>query len=129
MKSLGELFNMGGPLFMSILTLLFIVMVAWMVYHFLSGYIYQKVSLDKALRKLKYGKSIGLFSLVIGILGQLIGLFSAFSFVAKEGGVSPQMMFGGLKVSMVTTLYGIFIYLLSWLLWFIASNILERKLK
>jgi len=39
------------------------------------------------------------------------------------------MMFGGLKVSMVTTLYGIFIYLLSWLLWFIASNILERKLK
>lgn len=113
---------------MSILTLLFIVMVAWMVYHFLSGYIYQKVSLDKTLRKLKYGKSIGLFSLVIGILGQLIGLFSAFSFVAKAGGVSPQMMFGGLKVSMVTTLYGICIYLLSWLLWFIAGNILERKL-
>ena len=106
MKTLRELFYQGGPPFMSILTLLFIVMVAWMVYHFLSGYIYQKVSLDKTFRKLKYGKSIGLFSLVIGILGQLIGLFSAFSFVAKEGGVSPQMMFGGLKVSMVPRFMG-----------------------
>ncbi len=129
MKALGEFFYMGGPLFMSLLSILFLIMVAWMIYHFIMGNVDRKMTTETAMRKLGYGKSIGLFALVTGVLGQLIGLYSAFSYVAQMGGVSPKMMFGGIRVSMISTLYGIFIYLISLLLWFIATTMLEKKLK
>nr|WP_321406033.1 MotA/TolQ/ExbB proton channel family protein [uncultured Carboxylicivirga sp.] len=118
-----DLFFMGGPLFMSILTLLFIGMIAWFVYHFIVANFTDK---EKVLRYMKYGKSIGLFALITGILGQLIGFYDAFSAIEKMGEVSPAMVFGGIKVSMITTLYGFIIYLISLLIWFIFSVIIEK---
>jgi hypothetical protein len=122
-----NLFYMGGPLFMSCLTILLIVMVIWIVYHFVAFYMVKKVDNEKTLRYLAYGKSIGLFSLVFGILGNLIGLYMAFSAIEQAGDIAPVLVYGGLKVSIITTLYGIFIYLLSLLLWFITSIIVEKK--
>lgn len=76
---------------------------------------------------LGYIKSIGLFAMITGILGQLIGLYSAFNAIEEAGDVSPAMIFGGLKVSMITTLYGVLIYLFSILIWLVLSNIFERR--
>jgi len=129
MKALGELYYQGGPFFMGILTILLVIMVAWIVYHFVVAYSGKRMSFEKALRKLGYGKSIGLFALVTGFLGQLIGMTTALSFIAKAGGISPGVLASGIRVSMICPIYGILIYLISVLLWFIASNILERKLK
>lgn len=58
-------------------------------------------------------KSIGLLALITGILGQLIGLFSAFEAIQQMGSVSPAMLAGGLKVSMITTMYGLVIYMIT----------------
>ena len=124
-----DLFYMGGPLFMSILTVLLVVMVAWIVYHFIVGMTSQNMTPEKTLRKLDYGKSIGLFSMITGILGQLIGFYMAFVAIQKAGDISPALVFDGLKVSLITTIYGIFIYLLSILLWFTSSSIIEKKMK
>lgn len=129
MKTLGELYYRGGPGFMGVLSILLVIMLAWIVYHFIVAYSGQKMSLETALRKLGYGRSIGLFALVTGFLGQLIGLSMAMSVVAQAGGISPSVLAGGIGVSMICPIYGILIYLLSLLLWFIASNVLERKLK
>jgi len=123
-----DLFFMGGIEFMSVLTILLIVMVTWIVYHFMAVYTSRQSNLDKVLRKLGYGKSIGLFAMITGILGQLIGFYEAFSVIEHAGDISPAMMYGGIKVSMITTLYGIFIYLTSLILWFVASMMVERKL-
>jgi len=73
---------------------------------------------EKSKRRLSYIKGVGLFAMVFGILGQLIGLYDAFSVIQKVGDISPSILAGGLKVSMLSTLYGIIIYLLSWLFWF-----------
>lgn len=127
MKTLGDLFYMGGPLFMSILSILLIAVVAWTVYYFYLGSSDRMVG-EKVLRKLNYGKSIGLFAFVTGILGQLIGLYSAFTYIQKVAAISPAMVFGGIKVSMITTLYGFFIYLISLVLWFVATNLIEKKM-
>lgn len=124
-----DLFYMGGPLFMSILTVLLVGMVAWIIYHFILGMTSQNMTPEKTLRKLVYGKSMGLFAMITGILGQLIGFYMAFTAIQKAGDISPAMVFDGLKVSLITTIYGIFIYLLSILLWLTASSIIERKLK
>ncbi len=118
---------MGGPLFMSILTIVLVVMVGWILYHFISGYKSAQLSRETILRRLGYGKSIGLFAMIIGILGQLIGLYDAFAAIEKMGEISPSMVYGGIKVSIITTLYGIFIYLVSLILWFVTSAIIERR--
>ncbi|MEM6830729.1 MAG: hypothetical protein AAF551_09435, partial [Bacteroidota bacterium] len=71
-----KLFYMGGSLFMGMLTLIFIAMISVAVINGMpllrGGY----ENLTEASRKLKYIKSVGLFALVVGLLGQLIGLFS-----------------------------------------------------
>ena len=121
-----ELFLMGGAGFMSILTLLFVAIIAWYIYHF-SLFMTNSRDSEYTLHKLNYGRSIGLFSMITGILGQLIGLYSAFSAIQKAGDISPALVYAGIKVSMITTLYGIFIYLFSILLWFLLSIHIEKR--
>jgi len=55
-------------------------------------------------------KELGMLALAIGFLGQLIGLFGAFEGIEQMGGVSQAMLAGGLKVSSITSIYGLLIY-------------------
>jgi len=90
-----DLFYMGGPLFMSILTL-------------------ELIGLFLAMWKAPaWVKEIGLLALITGIIGQLIGLYSAFVAVEQVGDVSIGILMGGLKVSSITTIYGALIYFIS----------------
>lgn len=123
-----DLFYMGGPLFMGILTVIFILMLAWAIYQFIPVILRKDVHVQKILHRLVHIKSIGLFALVTGILGQLIGLYMAFSAIERAADISPAIIYGGLKVSMITTFYGILIYLLSLLLWFILDYLASKKL-
>lgn len=89
---------MGGPLFMGILTIIGIGM--------LFAFFLKKNAV----------KQLGLLALAIGALGQMIGLFGAFEAIESAGGVSQAMLAGGLKVSSITTIYGLLIYVISLLL-------------
>lgn len=122
-----NLFYMGGPFFMGILTIVLIVMVAWTIYHILPVLLNKEIHLVKKAAKLKHIKTIGTFGLVTGILGQLIGLSAAFDAIERAKDISPNLIAGGLKVSTIVTLYGLLIFLLSLLLWFICDNILIAK--
>lgn len=62
-------------------------------------------------------KSTGILALVTGVFAQLLGLFSAFNAIESAGSVSPTILAIGLKVSMITTLYGVLILLISHLVW------------
>lgn len=122
-----QLFIEGGALFMSILTIVLIVLLAWAIYHFLPVILKKGVSLAKTKERLKHIKTIGSFALIFGILGQLIGLYQAFGVIQQIGDVSPALLAGGLKVSMITTLYGMAIYLVSLTLWVILDYVLSQK--
>ena len=76
---------------------------------------------------LGYIKSFGLFALVLGMLGQFIGLFQAFEIIGSGMEISPAMMASGVKVSMVTSIYGMIIFLVAYLLWFILKTLVARK--
>ncbi len=82
---------------------------------------------EDARIRISYIKSIGLFALVVGIFGQLIGLFSAFKAIEEAMDVSPSIMAGGLKVSMITTLYGFIIFIISYLIWFGLSYFMKKS--
>lgn len=100
-----DYFYMGGPLFMGMLTLIFIALIVAAV--------------------LKKGvKEIGLLALAMGFLGQLIGLMGAFEGIEAMGGVSQSMLAGGLKVSSITSIYGLFIYIIS-----LIVQVVQRFLK
>ena len=63
-------------------------------------------------------KELGLLALAVGVLGQLIGLYQAFSvlegFEEAMGEVAGESLIaGGLKVSLTTTVYGLLIYIVS----------------
>lgn len=115
-----ELFQMGGPMLMGILTLLLLAICALAVYSGarISRHNGEPDSETGLKARLSYIKSIGLFALVFGIFGQLLGLYDAFTAIQAAGSVSPAILAGGLKVSMITTLYGMLIFLVSYLLWF-----------
>ena len=112
-----DLFYTGEPLFMGTLTLLLLIVFSIAVV--LGIQIFRdKVKDTLSMRhRLKYIKSVGLFALVFGIFGQLLGLYGAFSYIEAAGNISPQLLFSGLRVSAITTIYGVIIFLLSYLLW------------
>lgn len=66
-----------------------------------------------AIRCKSWMAEMGLLALATGILGQIIGLYQMFEGIEMMNGVSPAMIAGGLKVSSITTLYGLLIYILS----------------
>ncbi len=92
-----DYFMMGGPLFMGILTLILLLM------------IYAAVRNGCV-------KELGLLALAVGFMGQLLGLFGAFEGIEQMGGVSQAMLAGGLKVSSITSIYGLLIYIVGLLI-------------
>ena len=115
-----ELFYKGGILFMSILTLIFLVVLALIVINFRLNQ-----SGKGSTEKIALIRSVGLLALVTGIFGQCIGLYSALEFIKKAGSIAPDMLAGGISVSMITTMYGIIIFMVS----FLASFSLNLQLK
>lgn len=125
-----QLFYEGGPLFMGILSLILLTAIVMAVYFVAT--IIKSQSEDKHLEtRLGYIKSIGLFGLVVGVFAQLIGLYEAFYAIQEMGDISPGLIAGGLRVSMITNLYGILIFLLSYLIWFglifLKSRFTDKK--
>ena len=116
-KIMFDIFSQGGPLFMGILTLILLSLVAVFVLSLI-----KKRDEKQLLQSIQWLKSLGTLGLVVGILGQLIGLFSAFSVIETSQGISPTMLASGLKVSMITTLYGLIIYIT----YIVFSMILKR---
>jgi len=112
-----DLFYQGGPLFMGILTILLFIVVLLSVYFLYLIIRKEYKSLDLTIKKLNFIKTTGIYALVTGILGQLIGLYSAFTQIEAARDISPAILVGGLRISMITTIYGMIIFLISYLFW------------
>ncbi|MEO9965382.1 MAG: MotA/TolQ/ExbB proton channel family protein [Reichenbachiella sp.] len=100
----------GGILFMSILTLTLATNIGFFLYLILRK--------SKAADQMEMIKSIGLFALIFGLLGQFIGLYSALQHISEVESVSAAILAGGIRVSSITSIYGMVIFILSYLMWF-----------
>jgi biopolymer transport protein ExbB/TolQ len=97
--------NEGGPLFMYTTLFLLIVIVALIIRAFVKPQNNQKT--------IKLISSISLFVLVWGFLGQMIGLIVAFDTIEAAGDISPAVLAGGLKVAILSPLFGMFVFLIA----------------
>jgi hypothetical protein len=119
--SISEFHWMGGILFMSVLSTCLTIIIAATILNMIriaNG----KYQAGKQFLTIQDIKAIGIFAIIWGIFGQSIGLFSALQAIEAAADVSPAMIFGGLKVSFITTLYGTFIFLVAWLITLLMNN-------
>ncbi|WP_420582670.1 MotA/TolQ/ExbB proton channel family protein [Reichenbachiella sp.] len=105
----------GGILFMSILTITLAISLGLTIFHL--------VNKTQDESQLALIKSVGLFALVFGILGQFIGLYGALQHISQVESVSSAMLAGGIRVSSITSIYGMIIFVVSYLMWFIIKLI------
>ena len=115
-------FTEGGMPYMLFLLLINLLIVYFMVRKVIDFYV--KIPEDK--KNLKNGLpqilQLATFALFSGIFLQAIGLYMAMEGIEQMGGVSQAMLASGLKVSFITTLYGMFIFLFSGIIWFILNQ-------
>jgi len=96
-----QLFKMGGPLFMGILTLLLVII---LVRVFQVAFNKSSDGISNDQDHIGQIKTLGVLSLVIGVLGAFIGLFSAFSTIEEVGSVS-QGVLATLSVEIMARLF------------------------
>jgi len=113
-----QLYQQGGALFMNVLTLLLILIVVFFVLRLISS--------NEKNKWYEVIKNLGIMALAVGILGQLIGLFTAMNHIESAGGVSTAIFAAGFKVSMITTMYGLIIFIISKLFLIIKPKISEE---
>lgn len=97
--------NEGGPFFMYPLFIMLLVCIGLIVKAFLKG--------DAKGKTKELLKSVSLFALVWGFLGQMIGLITAFDSVGMNGAVSPEVLAGGLKVALLNPVFGMVVFLIA----------------
>lgn len=105
----ANLFYEGGPLFMSLILICLLLSIFLLIKGFLS----LKTDITKSERMLKLAIDSSLLGLVLGFLGSVIGLITAFDSIEAMGNPDPSIFAGGLKVSLLTATFGLFSFVIA----------------
>ena len=98
---LADRMNEGGPFAMWTILICFLLTLG------LIAFAATKLSQDHLFKKtLSLIHHIGLFALVSGLLFQFLGLIQMFDAIESWGNVSTEMLAGGLKVTLLTIIFG-----------------------
>lgn len=116
--SLSDLYIAGGIEYMHAVSIPFIANLALIIISVLQ--IVQKKNVNQKL--IETGKQLGGLALALGVFGTVIGLFQAFDALENSTDIIPfQVIMGGLKVAIITTLYGLIAYCISLLSYIILK--------
>jgi len=113
---------MGGIQFMSVLFIILLAVIILSVLGLILAYGKQSPNLTRLTNIVLAIRFLGGFAPVWGILGQGIGIYQACMAIQEMGDVSPALLAGGFQVSMITALYGLIIFLISRIFWYILRS-------
>jgi len=105
----ADRFREGGSLFMTLILICLLLSIFFIVRGFLS----MKKDKIKSNKMLKLTIDSSLLGLVLGFLGSVIGLITAFDSVEAMGNPDPSVFAGGLKVSLLTATFGLFSFVIA----------------
>ena len=94
----------GGALFMSLILICLLLSIYFMVKSFLT----LNTNRETSKRMLKHIGDSGTLGLALGVLGAFIGLITAFDVIEATGGAAPSIIAGGLKVAILSPIFGLF---------------------
>ena len=104
----------GGLVFMSILTLLFLLILGLSVFAGITVFRSTGSNQEKAKNLITYIKSLALFALAFAVFSQIFGLVDIFDYLAnKDPNVASSILAKGIKLTFHPTMYGLIIYLTS----------------
>ncbi|MDX9695299.1 MAG: MotA/TolQ/ExbB proton channel family protein [Bacteroidales bacterium] len=115
----------GGPYLMLLIYIMWIV-VLFFAAKLLINYFSDKRNLVKLE---KYNSIIlfsGSFAFLFGIFGQIIGFFQILDVIHREGDIAFSLIAGGLRVTLITVIYGFALLLVSAIIWFVNRNLLKK---
>ena len=61
----------------------------------------------------RWVKEIGIGALVVAILWNMMGIYQAFGVVEQVGDISMSLLCGGIRVTMISLMYGLIVYFIS----------------
>ena len=107
--TLFDRFLEGGALFMSLILICLLMSIFFTVKSIL------KIKTDKEVSKkiLKHISDSGTLGLALGVMGAFLGLISAFDVLEVSGGAEPAIIAGGLKVALLSPLFGLLTFSVS----------------
>ncbi len=59
----------------------------------------------------------GGWGVVVGLLGTFVGIYQAAGAISRAGEVAPAVIWGGIRVALTTTLFGLLIFAVAGLIW------------
>lgn len=71
----------------------------------------------------------GGFSALLGLLGTLIGIAQAARAISAAGGASAALIWSGMGITLITTLFGLMILLLALIVWYVLRTVVTRRLE
>ena len=107
--TLFDRFLEGGALFMSLILICLLMSIFFTVKSIL------KIKTDKEVSKkiLKHISDSGTLGLALGVMAAFLGLISAFDILEASGAAEPAIIAGGLKVALLSPLFGLFTFSVS----------------
>ncbi|WP_431135578.1 MotA/TolQ/ExbB proton channel family protein [Psychroserpens mesophilus] len=115
----------GGPFFMTLILICLLLSIAFLVIGFSNV---KKVS-EKSAKMLRLTADSSLLGLVVGFLGSVLGLITAFDSVEAMGNPDPAIFAGGLKVSLLTATFGLFTFVVARIGILVLRSVLKHESK
>ena len=102
-------FMEGGALFMSLILICFLISIYFLVKSLMNI----KTNIEISKKMLKHISDSGTLGLALGVMGAFIGLITAFDVLEATGESNPSIIAGGLKVALLSPLFGLFTFSIS----------------
>ncbi|MDA9124721.1 MAG: MotA/TolQ/ExbB proton channel family protein [Flavobacteriales bacterium] len=102
-------FMEGGALFMSLV----LVCLLLSIYFLVKSLVNIKTNIEISKKMLKHISDSGTLGLALGVTGAFIGLITAFDVLEATGEANPSIIAGGLKVALLSPLFGLFTFSVS----------------
>jgi hypothetical protein len=100
----------GGMPFMAPLTFIFLIIIGLIAFSVLS--LIQKKEINQKI--FEFIRQLGGFALAWGTFGTIVGLYFAFKSLSEMKETLPMnVIMGGLKVGLITVIYGLIIFMIS----------------
>ena len=99
----------GGALFMSLILICLLIS----IYFIVKSTLNIKTNNDISKKMLKHINDSGILAMILGFLGAFLGLLSAFDILEATGQAAPSIIAGGLKIALISPIFGLFTFSIS----------------
>ncbi|WP_452220847.1 MotA/TolQ/ExbB proton channel family protein [Lacinutrix salivirga] len=106
---LSNYFTEGGTLMMSLILICLLLSIFFLV----MGFLTISTNNIKSKKMLRLAVDSSLLGLVLGFLGSVLGLISAFDTIEAIGNPDPSVFAAGLKISLITATFGLLTFVIA----------------